>query len=57
MFITRPLPQILNALPGGEKPSGSNFIHDIIVRDVESNKFSGLRTNALSARAERLPDG
>ena len=27
--------------PGGEKPSGSNFIRDIIVRDLESNKFSG----------------
>jgi len=26
---------------GGEKPSGSNFIRDIIVRDLESNKFSG----------------
>ena len=27
--------------PGGEKPSGSNFIRDIIVRDLESKKFSG----------------
>jgi hypothetical protein len=27
--------------PGGDKPSGSNFIRDIIVRDLESNKFSG----------------
>jgi len=27
--------------PGGEKPKGSNFIRDIIVRDLESNKFSG----------------
>jgi hypothetical protein len=27
--------------PGGEKPSGSNFIRDIMVRDLESNKFSG----------------
>jgi len=27
--------------PGGEKPSGSNFIRNIIVRDLESNKFSG----------------
>jgi glutaminyl-tRNA synthetase len=27
--------------PGGEKPSGSNFIRDIIIRDLESNKFSG----------------
>jgi hypothetical protein len=27
--------------PGGEKPSGSNFIRDIIVRDLELNKFSG----------------
>jgi glutaminyl-tRNA synthetase len=27
--------------PGGEKPSGSNFIRDIIARDLESNKFSG----------------
>ncbi|HKV80253.1 MAG TPA: glutamate--tRNA ligase family protein [Candidatus Sulfotelmatobacter sp.] len=27
--------------PGGEKPSGSNFIREIIVRDLESNKFSG----------------
>jgi glutaminyl-tRNA synthetase len=26
---------------GGEKPSGSNFIRDIIVRDLESNNFSG----------------
>jgi len=26
---------------GGERPSGSNFIRHIIVRDLESNKFSG----------------
>jgi len=26
---------------GGERPSGSNFIRDIIVRDLDSNKFSG----------------
>ena len=32
---------IVNKLSGGEKPSGSNFIRDIIVRDLESNKFSG----------------
>ena len=35
MFIASSLP------PGGEKPSGPNFIRDIIVRDLESNKFSG----------------
>ena len=33
-----PIPQ---CSPGGEKPSGSNFIRDIIARDLESNKFSG----------------
>ena len=27
--------------PSREKPSGSNFIRDIIARDLESNKFSG----------------
>lgn len=27
--------------PGGEKPSGSNFIRDIIVRDLETGKYSG----------------
>jgi glutaminyl-tRNA synthetase len=27
--------------PEGERPSGSNFIRDIIVRDLESNKFGG----------------
>ena len=26
---------------GGDKPSRSNFIRDIIVRDLESNKFRG----------------
>ncbi|HEX6821922.1 MAG TPA: glutamine--tRNA ligase/YqeY domain fusion protein [Candidatus Sulfotelmatobacter sp.] len=29
---------------GGEKPSGSNFIRDIIARDLESNKFSRVQT-------------
>jgi glutaminyl-tRNA synthetase len=27
--------------PCGDEPSGSNFIRDIMVRDLESNKFSG----------------
>jgi glutaminyl-tRNA synthetase len=35
---TAPNPQ---CTPGGEKPSGSNFIRDIIIRDLKSNKFSG----------------
>jgi hypothetical protein len=25
--------------PGGEKPSGSNFIRDIMVRDLESKQI------------------
>ncbi len=41
MFIARPLPPNPQCSSGGEKPSGSNFIRDIIVRDLESNKFSG----------------
>jgi glutaminyl-tRNA synthetase len=31
----------LQSAPGGDKPSASNFIRDIIVRDLETNKYSG----------------
>ena len=47
---TAPNPQ---CTPGGEKPSGSNFIRDIIIRDLKSNKFSG----RVQTRFPREPNG